>query len=137
MACGRFPAMMTRPLFALAALTLTSACLPPEPLPEIPSAMHGRWGLVPDDCEPGRADAKGLMVVDAHSLGFYESRAVLDRLSARSEDRVQGTFVYTGEGMTWSRLVTLTLDADGNLTRRETGPDTAPLSLAYTPCPET
>ncbi|WP_425071134.1 hypothetical protein [Sagittula sp. S175] len=125
---------MIRPALALAALTLTTACLPPETVSEIPTALQGRWALVPADCEPGRSDAKGLMIVGPHSLGFYESRAVLDRLSQRSEDRVQGSFIFTGEGESWTRLVTLSL-SDASLTRRETAPDAAPLALTYSRCP--
>ena len=46
----------------------------------------GRWGLVDNDCVPGRADAKGLMIVAADGLGFYESRGAIRRAEAIREN---------------------------------------------------
>src|SRR5690348_15675743 len=42
----------------------------PEPAASIPAALHGRWGLNPNDCVPGRSDAKGLLVVSGSDLRF-------------------------------------------------------------------
>ncbi|WP_425098109.1 hypothetical protein [Tropicibacter sp. S64] len=117
------------PLLAL------SACLTAEAVPEIPAALQGRWGLVAADCEPGRDDAKGLMTVGESTLTFYESRATLDRLSERGETQVQGSFAFTGEGMAWERLVSLTLNEDGTLTRSEIGDAPDADSYTYLPCP--
>src|SRR5215218_6684586 len=49
----------------------------------IPASLHGRWGLTPADCTSTRGDAKGLLVISADGLKFYESRAVPDRKSTR------------------------------------------------------
>ena len=43
----------------------------------VPTDFQGRWALVPADCEPGRADAKGLMVIEGARLRFYESRGLI------------------------------------------------------------
>lgn len=123
------------PLFGPAALAFLAGCLPPEAETEIPDALQGRWGLTLADCQAGRPDAKGLMVVGPHGLDFYESRAVLGRLSARGEDRVQGSFAFAGEGQSWTRQESLSLNPDGTLTRRETAADMPPFSLTYQPCP--
>jgi hypothetical protein len=113
----------------------------PEPAPPqgddaaIPAAMQGRWGLVAADCEPGRADAKGLMVVDGNGLEFYESVAELDGATERSGQVMRATFDFTGEGMEWEREMTLTLENGGEtLVRREYGDDAAPEPLEYTRC---
>src|SRR6188472_2988303 len=42
----------------------------------IPAALQGRWGLTPADCTSALGDAKGLLVINANELRFYESRAV-------------------------------------------------------------
>ena len=39
----------------------------------IPASLHGRWGLTPADCTSTRGDAKGLLIVSADGLKFYES----------------------------------------------------------------
>lgn len=50
----------------------------------IPSALQGRWGLTPGDCTSRLGDAKGLLIVGANVLRFYESRS---RALARPSDR--------------------------------------------------
>lgn len=87
----------------------------------IPAAFHGRWGLAPADCEPGRSDAKGLMVVAADGLRFYESRAVLAEVKGTSDSSISGEFAFEGEGMRWKRNMSLQLQ-DGKLVRTETAP---------------
>ena len=87
----------------------------------IPAALRGRWALAPADCEPGRADAKGLMTVLPNELRFYESRARLVKINDSSSDSVGGDFSFTGEGMTWSRYQSLKLQGNA-LVRTETEP---------------
>ena len=41
----------------------------------IPATIQGRWGLTPADCISNRGDAKGLLIIAADSLKFYELRA--------------------------------------------------------------
>ncbi len=128
---------------ALLSLLQVGMCAPDEaPTPPeevelqvLPDDMRGRWGLVDADCERGRSDAKGLMVVTARHLTFYESRATLREVDHLGPERVAAEFSYTGEGTTWSQDVSLTLTEDGDrLQRQETGPEAEPVDLTYRRC---
>lgn len=88
---------------------------------EIPESLLGRWALTPADCMPGRADAKGLMIVLPDGLRFYESRARLVKLNDSSPDSISGDFAFTGEGQNWTRYESLSLQ-DGELVRTEAEP---------------
>jgi hypothetical protein len=113
---------------------LPHATPPGEPIPAdaIPTAFRGRWGLVPDDCDPSRDDAKGLMTVTADSLTFYESRGTPTHVAVLTPDKVTLDLDFTGEGQTWTRTTTFTLLDDGKtLVREETDPATA---LRYHRC---
>jgi hypothetical protein len=79
----------------------------------IPSRFQGRWGMVGPDCEPGRADAKGLMEIGPDSLKFYESRAELDKITSVSANQMTAEFDFEGEGQEWERIVMLRLENDG------------------------
>ncbi|HKX91150.1 MAG TPA: hypothetical protein VJM15_01815 [Sphingomicrobium sp.] len=94
---------------------------PPRPAATIPVALQGRWGLTPLDCTSTRGDAKGLLVVRPGELRFYESRAVPAGNAQTSEDSISGDFHFTGEGQTWTRFESLTLDGD-KLVRTESNP---------------
>jgi hypothetical protein len=99
----------------------------------IPSPLRGRWGLVPADCEPGRADAKGLLTVSADKLEFCESVGTLGEASERLPQSLRANFAFTGEGMTWTRE--MSLETDGKtLTRTEYGAEAMPEPLRYTRC---
>ena len=87
----------------------------------IPAAMHGRWGLTPGDCTSTRGDAKGLMLVSADALRFYESVARPAGELETSADSASGDFAFTGEGMTWTRHQALRI-TDGKLVRTESAP---------------
>lgn len=87
---------------------------------KIPEPLHGRWGMVPADCDPARADNKGLMTVTADTLRFYESRATIAKVSSADPDRFSGTFSFNGEGQQWSAEVTLARSGDV-LSRTEGG----------------
>jgi hypothetical protein len=113
--------------------TSTPARLPAH----IPAGMRGRWGLVPNDCGPDRAIAKGFMKVDARTLKFYESRGVLGTVSTGDKTHLHATFAMTGEGMTWNREQTFALDpANDVLVRQEFGRDAIPGKLTYHRCPQ-
>ena len=106
------------------------------PLPaEIPAAIRGRWGLVPGDCTSTRGDAKGLLVIDATTLKFYESVGTLRAATEATTTRIRASFEFEGEGMTWQRDEALDVQDDGaTLIRREYGDDATPGPFRYTRC---
>lgn len=95
----------------------------------IPAQYRGRWGMVPADCTSTRGDAKGLLVIEASRLRFYESRATLRERRPAAATSFSGLFGFSGEGMTWSKVQTLTRSGD-TLTRAD---DEG--SYTYTRCP--
>ena len=99
----------------------------------IPAALHGRWGLVPEDCTSTRGDAKGLLAIDAGSLRFYESVGRLGEVTAAGADTLRASFTMQGEGMEWVREMELSASGD-KLTRREFGTDAAAEAFTYTRC---
>ena len=102
---------------------------------DIPAAMHGRWGLVPADCDPARDDAKGLLTIGAGKLEFYESVGTLDTIMEAEPTRIRAAFEFEGEGMTWDREVVLDVQDGGKtLIRREYGEDAAPGPFRYAKC---
>lgn len=102
----------------------------------IPARFHGRWGLTANDCKPEYASAaKGLMVVNDSRLTFYESRGTLDRIDTWTPaNRFTANYGFSGEGMTWERVITLERDGD-RLRRTETGGEEGPVDLTYIACP--
>jgi hypothetical protein len=100
-----------------------SSAFPPNPDPAaaIPAALHGRWGMTPADCTSTRGDAKGLLVISSDGLRFYESRAVPVRNVESSKDSIRADFAFTGEGQTWTKFQTLSLE-DDKLIRTESSP---------------
>ena len=102
---------------------------------DLPPALHGRWGMVAADCEPGRADAKGLLEIGPRRLKFYESVGTLAKLTEMEPTRIRGAFNFMGEGMTWDRDVTLDVQDGGKvLIRREYGDNAEPGPFRYTKC---
>ncbi len=99
----------------------TPAVSSPSPAAAIPAALHGRWGLTPGDCTSTRGDAKGLLVISADRLSFYESRAVPARNVQVSADSISADFAFTGEGQAWTKYQALTLE-DDKLVRTESSP---------------
>lgn len=101
----------------------------------IPAAMRGRWGMTANDCDPARSDAKGLMIVGADSLEFYESHATLNGVIAGGADTVRARFSYVGEGMEWETEETLNLQRGNEvLVRRSAGQDGAFGPFEYRRC---
>lgn len=88
---------------------------------KIPASLHGRWGLTPGDCTSTRGDAKGLMIVAADNLKFYESSARPSGNLKTSANSASGDFAFTGEGMTWKKYQALELQS-GKLVRTESDP---------------
>ncbi|WP_348765661.1 hypothetical protein [uncultured Salinisphaera sp.] len=137
---------MRSSIVALVAAILLTACATTGPAPQsnvpptadtpkaeiIPEAIQGRWGLVPADCEPGRSDAKGLLVIGEKKMRFYEATATLGEIDAT---HLRASFDFTGEGMTWQRDMALDVQDNGQtLIRREYGKDAAPGAFKYGRC---
>ena len=87
----------------------------------IPAFLHGRWGLTPADCTSTRGDAKGLLVISADQLKFYESVGKPAGALEISPDSASGDFAFTGEGMTWKKYQALEVQ-NGKLVRTESSP---------------
>ena len=96
----------------------------------IPAALQGRWGLTPADCNSARGDAKGLLVVTAGELRFYESRAAPSPAAEADSDSINGNFRFTGEGQTWTKFETLERK-NNTLVRTESNPAA---SYTYAKC---
>ena len=94
----------------------------------IPAQYRGRWGMVAGDCTSTRGDAKGLMTVGDTSIRFYESTAALQEQRPAIATSFSGVFVFTGEGQTWERVMTLTRTGD-RLKRAESN-----ATYGYTRC---
>ena|SRR5579884_985625 len=96
----------------------------------IPVKLQGRWGLTPADCTSTRGDAKGLLVVTADDLRFYESRALPSADINADAGSISGHFNFSGEGQSWSKFEALKRTGD-KLTRTETNPAA---SYTYAKC---
>jgi hypothetical protein len=84
----------------------------------IPATYHGRWGMVPNDCQAGREDAKGLITVSDKTVRFYEAVATLKEQRPAIATSFAGLFGFTGEGQSWQKVMTFTRTGD-KLTRAE------------------
>ena len=82
--------------------------------PKIPAAFHGRWGMVPGDCTSTRGDAKGLITVADITVRFYESTAVLAKVTMDAPENFSGVSNVTGEGQTWQKAMNLKLTGSSN-----------------------
>jgi hypothetical protein len=109
--------------------TTAAAAAAPTP-PAIPAALHGRWGMAPDDCTSTRGDAKGLLLITPTEIRFYESRAVPGANTNVSADSIRGDFTFTGEGQTWTKFEALQLNRQ-ELVRTESNPTA---SFTYAKC---
>lgn len=127
-------------------LLAPEAMLTPSPSPspsattaaqvtDIPTALRGRWALVPADCTSTRGDAKGLLTIGARDLKFYESVGKLKTATSGGAGALSGTFAYTGEGMEWTREVSLAASADGqSLAFSDSGSDAPATRQTYAKC---
>ena len=93
----------------------------PQAGANIPSFLHGRWGMTPADCTSTRGDAKGLLTVTAKELRFYESVAVPVGNVGGTEDSFTADFAFTGEGQKWTGFETLEIQ-DRRLVRTTSRP---------------
>ncbi|MCX8474892.1 MAG: hypothetical protein MT490_03750 [Sphingomonas sp.] len=101
----------------------------------IPTALHGRWGLVPADCTSTGGDNKGLLTITGDTLRFYESVGTLGKVVERDPARIVADFAMTGEGQEWTRRMVLDAQEGGKaLVRREQGPDAMLGLLRYQRC---
>lgn len=102
----------------------------------IPAALQGRWGQVANDCQPGRADAKGLLVITADTLKFYESSGKVGKVETRTASRLVANFAMMGEGMEWNRRMAFDLSNGGRtMVRNESGAEAPYEPVTYQRCP--
>jgi hypothetical protein len=87
----------------------------------IPASFQGRWALSPADCTSTRGDNKGLLIVAADKLTFYEAGAIPAGSLKQTKDSVSGDFNFTGEGQNWKRYQVLELQ-NSKLVRTESSP---------------
>jgi hypothetical protein len=107
----------------------------PDTGTDIPTALHGRWGLVLADCTSTKGDNKGLLTITGDTLRFYESVGTLGKIAERDAGRIAADFAMTGEGQSWTRRMTLDAQDNGQmLVRREQGDDAMPGALRYRRC---
>ena len=102
----------------------------PTPAATIPAALQGRWGLSPSDCTSALGKAKGLLVINANELRFYESRAVPAADIDSDANSIGGTFAFAGEGRSWTKYESLKIDKNV-LVRTESKPTA---SFSYAKC---
>jgi hypothetical protein len=98
-----------------AVLNESNAARSEQPSPEaalIPGQYRGRWGMNAADCEPGRSDAKGLIIVGEKTVRFYESTATLKEQRPAIATSFSGLFAFTGEGQSWQKVMTFTRTGD-------------------------
>ena len=105
----------------------------PSPMAGLPAGFQGRWGMTVADCEPGRADAKGLLTIAGDKLSFYESRGTATGIKAVAATTVTFTLPVSGEGQTWNEPTTLTLLDDGKTLQRQVAQPAG--SFRYSRCP--
>lgn len=96
----------------------------------IPATLQGRWGLTPADCTSALAQAKGLLVISAGKLRFYESLALPSNGVQADNQSISGDFNFSGEGKAWARFEFLKRIGD-KLTRTEADPAA---SYTYAKC---
>ena len=100
------------------------------PAPIIPTRYRGRWGMVPADCTSTRGDAKGLIRIGERTIRFYESTATLKEQRPAITTSFAGAFSFTGEGQSWEKDITLSVQGDTLTRAEEEG------SYTYTRCPQ-
>jgi hypothetical protein len=86
----------------------------------IPAQYQGRWGMVPADCTSTRGDAKGLIAIGDKTIRFFESTATLKEQRPTIPEAFSGLFAFTGEGQSWTKVITLSRSGD-TLKRAEEG----------------
>lgn len=108
----------------------SGANLTPANATKIPAALHGRWGMTPQDCTSPRGDNKGLLTITADEMRFYESVAVPEAELAVGPGSIRGNFSFTGEGQSWTKFQALRLQGQ-ELVRTESNPTA---SYSYAKC---
>jgi hypothetical protein len=89
--------------------------------PAIPGALHGRWGLVPEDCIPEQGDNLGVLEISGGELRFHESIGRPLGNARSAADSYSADFAFDGQGQRWTKFQTLRLQ-DGKLVRTESTP---------------
>ena len=83
----------------------------PEAAAIIPARFHGEWNADLSACGTGLSETR--LRIDAARLTFYESIGMVRRVEIESEQVVDVTAEYRGEGETWTDERRLSLSPDG------------------------
>ena len=84
----------------------------PEAAAIIPARFHGEWNADLSACGTGLSETR--LRIDAARLTFYESIGMVRRVEIESEQVVDVTAEYRGEGETWTDERRLSLSPDGD-----------------------
>jgi hypothetical protein len=76
--------------------------------------------MVPADCTSTKGDAKGLIAIGDQTIRFFESTATLKEQRPAIAEAFSGLFAFTGEGQSWTKVITLSRSGD-MLKRAEEG----------------
>jgi len=109
-----------------------SASPTPAETAAFPPRFRGRWGLTVADCDPARADNKGLMRIAPTIIRFYESRGTPETIVRRTPGTIVATLAMNGEGQTWTDTTRFTLGNQGRTLLRVRDQGGPP--LRYTKC---
>lgn len=101
----------------------------------IPSALHGRWALKPDDCAQAGGLATGVLTITAKSMRFYETVAEPAKVLQQTPTLIRAQFAFSGEGVSWDREQSLELTGGNDtLVRQEYGMDAPTEPFTYSKC---
>lgn len=82
-----------------------------EPVAVIPEAFHGEWDTDAAACK--RSGSETRLVVAGGTMRFHESVALVRKVEVVSEETLDVTAEYRGEGQVWQNERRLTLGKGG------------------------
>jgi hypothetical protein len=120
-ACSPPKASEDAPAESLSAAAPAAARSSEVSVAELPAAFLGVWDA--DPACPSTSDTR--LTVSAAELTFFESGAMIKKVTVKSPDEAIVDADFSGEGETWSRSVHLKLGDDGKTLTSDEGTDKA------------